>query len=139
MTTTLRPTPSPNQAQIRTPLARVRGLGSAKEGTDHFWRQRVTAVANLFLITFAVCLVLRLVGTSYAEAREVLANPLVTVALAMLVLSGTVHMRLGMQTVIEDYVHSEGAKIVLLMANTFFAIAIGATCILAVLKLGFGG
>jgi succinate dehydrogenase / fumarate reductase membrane anchor subunit len=139
MTTTLRPTPSPNQAQIRTPLARVRGLGSAKEGTDHFWRQRVTAVANLFLITFAVCLVLRLVGTSYVEAREVLANPLVTVALAMLVLSGTVHMRLGMQTVIEDYVHSEGAKIVLLMANTFFAIAIGATCILAVLKLGFGG
>ena len=139
MTTTLRPTPSPNQAQIRTPLARVRGLGSAKEGTDHFWRQRVTAVANLFLITFAVCLVLRLVGTSYAEAREVLANPLVTVALAMFVLSGTVHMRRCMQTVIEDYIHSEGAKIVLLMANTFFAIAIGATCILAVLKLGFGG
>lgn len=139
MTTTLRPTPSPNQAQIRTPLARVRGLGSAKEGTDHFWRQRVTAVANLFLVIFAVCLVLRLVGTSYVEAREVLANPLVTVALAMLILSGTVHMRLGMQTVIEDYIHSEGAKIVLLMANTFFAIAIGATCILAVLKLGFGG
>jgi len=139
MTTTLRPTPSPNQAQIRTPLARVRGLGSAKEGTDHFWRQRVTAVANLFLVIFAVCLVLRLVGTSYVEAREVLANPLVTVALAMLILSGTVHMRLGMQTVIEDYIHSEGAKIVLLMANTFFAVAIGATCILAVLKLGFGG
>lgn len=139
MTTTLRPTPSPNAAQIRTPLARVRGLGSAKEGTDHFWRQRVTAVANLFLVIFAVCLVLRLVGTSYAEARAVLASPLVTVALAMLILSGAVHMRLGMQTVIEDYIHSEGMKIVLLMANTFFAIAIGATCILAVLKLGFGG
>jgi succinate dehydrogenase / fumarate reductase membrane anchor subunit len=86
-----------------------------------------------------VCLVLRFVGTDYAEARAVLANPLVTVALAMLILSGTVHMRLGMQTVIEDYIHSEGIKIALLMANTFFAIAIGATCILAVLKLGFGG
>ena len=112
MSATLRPTPSPNAAQIRTPLARVRGLGSAKEGTDHFWRQRVTAVANLFLVIFAVMLVLRLVGTDYAEARAVLANPLVTVALAMLIVSGVVHMRLGMQTVIEDYIHSEGMKVV---------------------------
>ena len=138
MTTTLRPTPSPNEAQIRTPLARVRGLGSAKEGTDHFWRQRVTAVANLFLVIFAVFLVLRLVGASYGQASEMLANPLVTIALGMLVLSGIIHMRLGMQTVIEDYIHSEGLKIALLMLNTFFAIAVGATCILAVLKLAFG-
>ncbi len=138
MTTTLRPTPSPNEAQIRTPLARVRGLGSAKEGTDHFWRQRVTAVANLFLVIFAVFLMLRLVGASYAQASEMLANPFVTVALGMLVLSGVIHMRLGMQVVIEDYIHSEGLKIALLMLNTFFAIAVGATCILAVLKLAFG-
>lgn len=139
MTTTLRPTPSPNEAQIRTPLARVRGLGSAKEGTDHFWRQRVTAVANLFLVIFAVFLMLRLVGASYQDARAVLSNPLVTVALGMLILSGTIHMRLGMQTVIEDYIHGEGLKIVLLMLNTFFAIAVGATCILSILKLAFGG
>lgn len=139
MSTTLRPTPSPNQAQIRTPLARVRGLGSAKEGTDHFWRQRVTGVANLILVVIAVWIVLRLVGTSYEEAREVLASPFVTVALGMLIISGVIHMRLGMQTVIEDYVHSEGLKVAALMLNTFFAIAIGATCILAVLKLSFGG
>ncbi len=138
MTTTLRPTPSPNEAQIRTPLARVRGLGSAKEGTDHFWRQRVTAVSNLFLVIFAVTLVLRLVGADYAEVRGTLASPLVTVALAMLILSGVFHMRLGMQTVIEDYIHAEGLKIALLMLNTFFAIVVGATCILAVLKLAFG-
>jgi succinate dehydrogenase / fumarate reductase membrane anchor subunit len=138
MTTTLRPTPSPNVAQIRTPLARVRGLGSAKEGTDHFWRQRMTAVANLFLVTFAVLLVLRLVGADYAEVRETLSSPFVTVALGMLILSGMIHMRLGMQTVIEDYIHSEGLKIVLLMLNTFFAIAVGATCVLAILKLAFG-
>ncbi len=138
MTTTLRPTPSPNEAQIRTPLARVRGLGSAKEGTDHFWRQRVTAVSNLFLVIFAVTLVLRLVGADYAEVRGTLASPLVTVALAMLILSGVFHMRLGMQTVIEDYIHAEGLKIALLMLNTFFAMAVGATCILAVLKLAFG-
>lgn len=139
MTTTLRPTPSPNHAQIRTPLARVRGLGSAKEGTDHFWRQRVTGVANLFLVIFAVLLVLRLIGAEYAEVRDTLSSPFVTVALGMLILSGVIHMRLGMQTVIEDYVHSEGLKIVLLMLNTFFAIAVGATCILAILKLAFGG
>jgi succinate dehydrogenase / fumarate reductase membrane anchor subunit len=139
MSTTLRPTPSPNQAQIRTPLARVRGLGSAKEGTDHFWRQRVTGVANFILVIIAVWIVLRLVGTSYEEARGVLANPFVTVALGMLIISGVIHMRLGMQTVIEDYVHSEGLKVAALMLNTFFAIAIGATCILAVLKLSFGG
>ncbi len=138
MTTTLRPTPSPNEAQIRTPLARVRGLGSAKEGTDHFWRQRVTAVSNLFLVIFAVTLVLRLVGADYAEVRGTLASPLVTVALTMLILSGVFHMRLGMQTVIEDYIHTEGLKIALLMLNTFFAMAVGATCILAVLKLAFG-
>jgi succinate dehydrogenase / fumarate reductase membrane anchor subunit len=138
MTTTLRPTPSPNQAQIRTPLARVRGLGSAKEGTDHFWRQRVTAIANLFLVIFAVFLMLRLVGASYQDARTILSNPLVTVPLGMLILSGVIHMRLGMQTVIEDYIHGEGLKIALLMLNTFFAIAVGATCILAVLKLAFG-
>lgn len=138
MTTTLRPTPSPNQAQIRTPLARVRGLGSAKEGTDHFWRQRVTGVANLFLVIFAVFLMLKLVGASYQNARAILSSPLVTLPLGMLILSGVIHMRLGMQTVIEDYIHSEGLKIVLLMLNTFFAIAVGATCILAVLKLAFG-
>ncbi len=138
MSTTLRPTPSPNVAQIRTPLARVRGLGSAKEGTDHFWRQRVTGVANLFLVIFAVCLVLRLVGADYAEVRETFLNPFVAVALGMLILSGMIHMRLGMQTIIEDYIHSEGLKIVLLMLNTFFAMGIGATCILALLKLAFG-
>lgn len=138
MTTTLRPTPSPNQAQIRTPLARVRGLGSAKEGTDHFWRQRVTGVANLFLVIFAVFLMLKLVGASYQNARAILSSPFVTLPLGMLILSGVIHMRLGMQVVIEDYIHSEGLKIVLLMLNTFFAIAVGATCILAVLKLAFG-
>ncbi len=139
MSTTLRPTPSPNHAQIRTPLARVRGLGSAKEGTDHFWRQRVTGVANLILVLVSVCIVLRLVGTNYEEARSVLASPFVSVVLGMLIVSGAIHMRLGMQTVIEDYVHSEGLKVAALMLNTFFAIGIAATSILAVLKLSFGG
>jgi succinate dehydrogenase / fumarate reductase membrane anchor subunit len=99
----------------------------------------MTGVANLFLVIFAVFLVLRLVGASYNQARELLSSPFVSVALGMLILSGVIHMRLGMQTVIEDYIHGEGLKIALLMLNTFFAIAVGATCILAVLKLAFGG
>jgi succinate dehydrogenase / fumarate reductase, membrane anchor subunit len=122
----------------RTPLAKVRGLGSAKEGADHFWRQRVTAVANIVLVSFLIYLVVTLVGADYATVKRTLARPYVAVPLLLLVLSGVVHMRLGMQTIIEDYVHSEGRKVALLMLNSFFAIAVGLTAVFAVLKLSFG-
>jgi succinate dehydrogenase / fumarate reductase membrane anchor subunit len=123
---------------LRTPLAKVRGLGSAKGGTDHFWRQRVTAVANIFLVSFLIWLLFTLAGADYATVRGTLARPWIALPLLLLVLSGVVHMRLGMQTIIEDYVHSEGRKIAALMLNTFFAILIGITCAFAVLKLTFG-
>jgi succinate dehydrogenase / fumarate reductase membrane anchor subunit len=137
-TTPLRPTPSPTHAAIRSPLAKVRGLGSAKEGADHFWQQRVTAVANIFLVLFLAGLIVSLAGADYATARTTLQKPLVAIAVLLLVLSGIYHMRLGMQTIIEDYVTSEGRKVVALMANSFFAMAIGLTCVFAVLKLAFG-
>lgn len=132
------PAASPVEARIRTPLARVRGLGSAKEGTDHFWLQRLTAVANAILVIFAVWMVVRIVGADYATVRATLRNPLVSVGLALLILSVVVHMRIGMQTIIEDYVHSDGRKVILVMLNTFFTIAIGAVCVLAIVKLSFG-
>ena len=122
----------------RTPLARVRGLGSAKEGADHFWQQRLTAVANIFLMCFLVGLIVKLVGADHATVKRTLANPAVSIGLLALILSGIMHMRLGMQTIIEDYVTSEGRKILCLMLNTFFAIAVGLTCVFAVLKLAFG-
>lgn len=136
--TPLRPTPSPTEARIRTPLARVRGLGSAKEGTDHFWKQRVSAVSNLILTIFFVWLMAKLAGADYATVKKTLQKPAVAIALLLLVLSVTYHMRLGMQMIIEDYVHGEGRKILALLANTFFCAAIAIASIFAVLKLAFG-
>jgi succinate dehydrogenase / fumarate reductase, membrane anchor subunit len=123
---------------LRTPLARVRGLGSAKEGTEHFWRQRLTAVSNLILVSFAIGLLASLAGADYATVKASLSKPYIAIPMLLLVLSATVHMRLGMQTIIEDYVHSEGRKLAALMLNSFFAILIGITCVFAVLKLSFG-
>lgn len=124
---------------MRTPLKKVRGLGSAKEGTDHFWRQRLTALANIPLTLFFVGLLIALNGGDYAAVRASLANPFVALVLALFMFSGLYHMRLGMQVVIEDYVHNEGIKVVTLMLNTFFTFAVGIASIFALLKLAFGG
>jgi succinate dehydrogenase / fumarate reductase membrane anchor subunit len=122
----------------RTPLAKVRGLGSAKHGTEHFWLQRVTALANIFLACFLIGLLIRYAGADHATVRTALGQPYIAVPLLLLVLSGVVHMRLGMQSIIEDYVHSEGRKVLALMLNTFFAILVGIILVFAVLKLSFG-
>jgi len=123
---------------MATPLRNVRGLGSAREGTDHFWRQRLTAIANLILVPPLVVLLAALAGADHATAARTLAYPLVALPLLLLVLSGIVHMRIGMQVIIEDYVHGEGSKLMLLMLNTFFSILVGAMCTFAVLKLSLG-
>ncbi len=123
---------------MRTPLKTARNLGSAKDGTDHFWKQRVTGVANVFLGLFLVWLIASLLGADHATVKARLANPLMSLALLATIVSGTVHMRLGMQTIIEDYVNGEAMKIVLLMLNTFFAALIALASIFAVLKLSFG-
>lgn len=123
---------------MRTPLKTARHLGSAKEGADHFWKQRVTAVANVFLGLFLVWLVASLIGADHAVVKAKLADPIIALGLLALIISGTIHMRLGMQTIIEDYVHTEASKIVLLMLNTFFAAFVALASIFAILKLSFG-
>ncbi|MCV9936465.1 succinate dehydrogenase, hydrophobic membrane anchor protein [Boseaceae bacterium BT-24-1] len=128
-----------SNSSMRTPLGRVRGLGSAKSGTGHFWLQRVTAVANVALTLAFLCIVISLIGKPHAAAVARLSNPIVAILMLLFTVSGAVHMRLGMQVIIEDYVQHEVLKILAVMANTFFAIAVGAACAFALLKISFGG
>ncbi len=123
---------------IRTPLARVRGLGAARSGTDHFWRQRLTAVANIPLTIAAVIIVITLLGRNQATAAQVLGSPLVAIIMLLFIVSITTHMKIGMQVIIEDYVHDETAKLVLIMANAFFCVAVALASAYGILKLSFG-
>jgi len=122
----------------RTPLARVRGLGSAKTGTAHFWHQRLTAVANVPLTIAFVLIVVALLGRNHAAAQQILATPLVAIVMLLFIGSITYHMRIGMQVIIEDYVHEETAKLALIMLNTFFAVAVALASAYAIFKLSFG-
>jgi succinate dehydrogenase / fumarate reductase membrane anchor subunit len=124
---------------IRTPVARVRGLGAAKSGTEHFWLQRLTAVANVPLTLAFVVICLMLAKRDYAGAIALVGNPFVAIILIAFLVSACIHMRLGMQVIIEDYIHAEGAKISLLMLNTFFTVLMGLAAIYAILRVGFGG
>lgn len=123
---------------MRTPLGRVRGLGSAKDGTDHFWAERITSVALVPLTFLFVWIVVAVVGKSHADAVALLGSPMVAIGLLALILTGIAHMRLGMQVIIEDYIHGEIIKMACLMANTFFSALVAIACVWAVVKLSFG-
>ncbi len=125
-------------SDLRTPLARVGGLGSARSGTGHFWLQRVTAVANVPLTIAFVVILASLFGRNQAAAQQILGTPLVAITMLLFIGSVTFHMRLGMQIVIEDYIHGEILRPLLVMANTFFTIGIGLAAAYALLKLSFG-
>ena len=122
-------------SEMRTPLSRVRGLGSAKKGTEHFWLQRVTALANIPLAVFFVSAMVAHAGADYVTVTAFLSRPIVALVMLLLILSMVWHMRLGLQVVIEDYIHGNMAKLLALILNTFFALAVGAASVLAILKL----
>jgi succinate dehydrogenase / fumarate reductase membrane anchor subunit len=119
---------------IRTPLSRVRYLGAAHSGTGHFWRQRLTGIANVPLAIGLVVILTVVLGKPYPEALAVLSHPLAALILLGLVISAAVHMRIGMQVIIEDYVH-DGAKLVAVIANNLFCCAIGLAGVYAILKI----
>ncbi len=126
------------RTDMRTPLRRVKGLGAAHHGVEHWYLQRLTAIANIPLVIAFVIFVASVAGRSYPEAVRILANPFVAILLALGVASVTYHMRLGLQIVVEDYVHAKMPKFVFGVANTFFAVAVAAVCIFSILKVSFG-
>lgn len=125
------------QRSMRTPLAHIRHLGSARSGTRHFWHQRVSAVALVPLTIAFVLIAVGLIGRNHAAAAQIIGSPFVAIVMILFVITSTYHMWLGMQVIIEDYVHSE-SKLTWLMLNTFFCFTIALTCVFAVLKLSFG-
>jgi succinate dehydrogenase / fumarate reductase membrane anchor subunit len=123
---------------IRTPIAKVRGLGSAKSGTEHWWEMRLTAIALVPLTFAAIVIVISLIGRNHAAVAQILGSPLVAIIMLLFIYSTTLHMRLGLQSVIEDYVHGKAMKTGLLIANTFLTIVLWLACTYAILKLSFG-
>ena len=123
---------------MRTPLGRVRGLGSARTGTEEFWLQRMTAIAGIPLTIAGLSLVISLTGRSYPAVKQILGSPLVAVLMILFILANVVHMKIGVQVVIEDYVPDKNQKFTLVILNTFFAWAIGLACVFAILKISFG-
>lgn len=126
-------------ANLRHPLKRVRGLGSAKEGVSHWWLQRLTAMALIVLVIWFVCMLLTLLQADYASARAMLARP--WNAVLMIAFTSTMfwHAVLGLQVVIEDYVHTRWVEITALVLIRFLAVLFALACALAVLRVALGG
>jgi succinate dehydrogenase / fumarate reductase membrane anchor subunit len=123
---------------MRTPLGRVRNLGASHSGTSDFWRQRLTAVAMTLLIIPVIVIVLMLVGSNQAGAKLIIGSLPVAIILILFIIASAWHMKIGMQVVIEDYMHSEKLKLAAIVANNFFSFAVALASIYAILKLSSG-
>lgn len=120
---------------IKTPLSRARALGSASDGVEHFWQKQVTSIALIPLAVWFVWSIVGLAWRPYEDAIDFVAAPHNTVFLLLLIWAGFAHFRLGLHSVIADYVHDERLKFVSLILNEFFAFVMGMTCAIAVLKI----
>jgi succinate dehydrogenase membrane anchor subunit len=123
----------------RTPLARVRGLGSAKDGVGHWWAQRLTAIALIPLVVWFAISLIMLSGADYTVVRAWIGSPLVMMLLILTIGVGLHHGQLGLQVVIEDYVGNDGWKLALIVIVKFIAVLFGLGAIVAILRIGFGG
>lgn len=123
---------------LRTPLGRVLGLGTAKDGTDHWWAQRVSAVGLLLLGMWFIFALITRDGLDFADVGAFIAKPLNAVLLALLCLTLAYHSYLGVQVVIEDYVHAPGVKVVSLLMSRFAHVFVAIAAIYSILKIGIG-
>lgn len=120
---------------LRSPLGKARGMGSARKGADLWWLQRVTAVALIPLLLWLMASLVALTGADHARVSEWVASPINAVALLLAIATSFYHFKVGMDVVIEDYVHSEGLKVATLLFSTFATVLVGSVCAFAVLKL----
>ena len=123
---------------MRTPLGKVRNLGASHSGTGDFWRQRLTAVAMTLLIVPVIVIVLMLLGRNQAGAAQILGQLPIAIILLLFIIASAWHMKIGMQVVIEDYVHGEKTKLACVIANNFFSFAVALASIYAIFKLSSG-
>jgi len=123
----------------RSPLGKVRGLGSAKDGTHHWWMQRLTALALIPLAIWFVVSVVALLGQNHAAFAAWVKNPLSATLLILLIAATFHHAQLGVQVVIEDYVHGEGAKLAAIILVKGAALVLAGIGIVSVLRIAFGG
>jgi succinate dehydrogenase / fumarate reductase, membrane anchor subunit len=122
-----------------TAIGRVRGLGSAKSGAHHWWLERLTSVSTLLLFIWLLVALLRLPRLDHDMVTQWLASPLAAVPMLLLIVSTFWHTKLGMQVIIEDYVHEEGLKLFTITLLNFFVVALGALAFFSVLKIAFAG
>ena len=123
---------------LRSPLGRVLGLGSAKDGSHHWWMQRVSAVALVLLSLWFLIALLTRGALDYVSVIEWMDHPVNATLLVLLVITVAYHSALGVQVVLEDYVSNKGAKLVSLLANQFVHLTLGAIGVFAILRVAFG-
>ena len=124
---------------LQHPLGRVRGLGSAKAGSHHWWSQRVTAIALVPLTLWFVYSALTLAGSDYASGMKWLAQPANGILMVLLVIATFHHLQLGLQVVIEDYVHHEAVKLMALVVMKLSSIGLAVAAMFSIIKISFGG
>jgi succinate dehydrogenase / fumarate reductase membrane anchor subunit len=123
---------------MATPLKKVRGLGAAHGGTETFWRQRLTALANIPLTIFLIYSIVSHIGADYDTVKAYFAQPIVAALMLALVISAAIHMRIGLKEIIADYVHGDSAKTAAIVFANFFAAGVGIAAALAILKISLG-
>lgn len=124
-------------SNLRTPLSQVKGLGSAKEGTGHFWIQRLTAIALVPLVLWLGFSIASLPGMDYVSIREWISSPFTSILLILFVITGFYHAKLGLQTVIEDYIDNHSTRTVMIIVVSFLAAILAVTGVFSILRIAF--